>query len=135
MKERFLDTNVLLRYLTADDPEKARRALALLTRVERGEERIETSPLVIFETVFTLQRQYQMPRDRIRRVISDLISLRGFGLPGKQLFRRALDLYASTDLSFTDAYNAAYMISRGLPQIYSWDTDFDKAPGITRIEP
>ena len=56
MPPRFLDTNILLRYLTRDDEEKARRALALLLRVERGEEEVVTSPMVVFETIFTLQR-------------------------------------------------------------------------------
>jgi predicted nucleic acid-binding protein len=38
-------------------------------------------------------------------------------------------------LSYADAFNAAYMQSRGITEIYSWDTDFDRLPGITRIEP
>jgi len=33
---RLLDTNILLRYLTGDDSAKARRSLALLTRVDDG---------------------------------------------------------------------------------------------------
>ena len=37
---RFLDTNILLRLFTRDDEAKARLALALLQRVERGEEKL-----------------------------------------------------------------------------------------------
>jgi len=33
---RFLDTNILIRYLTGDDPDKASLALALLDRVAEG---------------------------------------------------------------------------------------------------
>jgi hypothetical protein len=33
---RSLDTNILLRYLTGDDPARARRSLALLTLVDGG---------------------------------------------------------------------------------------------------
>jgi predicted nucleic acid-binding protein len=135
MANRFLDTHVLLRYLTKDDPIKAEAALALLIRVEQGLERVDTSPMVIFETVFTLQHRYAMPRDLIRDAITDLISLRGLRLPHKQLFREALDLFATTRLSFADAYNTAYMKLRGLSEIYSWDMDFDRASGITRVEP
>lgn len=135
MTDRFLDTNILLRYFTQDDPDKANRTLALLTRVERGQERVHTSPMVIFETVFTLQHRYNMPRDLIRDALVDLISLRGLRLPGKGLSRDALERYAATTLSFADAYNAAYMKLRGLSDIYSWNTDFDRLPGITRREP
>jgi predicted nucleic acid-binding protein len=58
MPERFLDTNVLVHYLTRDDEQKAEAAFALLRRVEQGDEKVVTSPLVIFEVVFTLQKSY-----------------------------------------------------------------------------
>src|SRR5437867_11479387 len=135
MSARFLDTNILLRYLTRDDQARADRALALLTRVEQGQERVVTSSLVIFETVFTLQKRYQFPRENIRQVLQDLISLRGLELPNKSLLIRALDLFATQNIPFVDAYNAIYMRSRGVMEIYSWDGDFDKIPGITRVEP
>jgi predicted nucleic acid-binding protein len=135
MAERFLDTNVLLRYLTRDDEDKARLALALLTRVERGEEKVVTSPLVIFETVFTLQKRYGFPKEQIRDAVSDLLSLRGLELPNKSLYARALELFATENIPFTDAHTAAYMQSHGLTEIYSWDTDFDHIPGIQRVEP
>jgi uncharacterized protein len=135
MADRFLDTNVLLRYFTRDDEEKAGRALVLLTRVEQGQEKVVTSSLVIFETVFTLQRFYQVPRERIRDLVGDIISLRGLELPGKTQHIHALDLYATTNLSFADAYNAVYAQARGITEVYSWDTDFDRVPGLTRVEP
>ncbi len=133
---RFLDTNILLRYLLRDDEEKARRALGLLSRLEQGREKVTTSPMVIFEVVFTLQRRYQVPRQQIRDSLKDILSLRGLELPNKGLYGRALDLFAARQkLSFPDAFHAAYMTSRGIGEIYSWDTDFDRLEGITRIEP
>ncbi len=61
MALHFLDTNVLLRYLNNDDVDKTQRAESLLLRVERGQERVTISPLVIFETVYTLQSRYRVP--------------------------------------------------------------------------
>lgn len=135
MPGRFLDTNVLLRYFTRDDEAKARRALALLTRVEQGQEKVVTSSLVIFETIFTLQSFYHLPRERIRELVQDVITLRGLELPNKIHFVQALDMYATTRLSFADAYNAIYAKARSAAEIYSWDTDFDRVPGVTRVEP
>ncbi len=135
MEMRFLDTNILLRYFTGDDQQKAQRALDLLLRVERGEEKIITSSLVIFETIFTLQRFYQVPRQRIKELILPIISLRGLYLPGKSVYYRAFDLYVTKNISFADAYNAAYMQADQVFSIYSWDTDFDKIEGIVRLEP
>ena len=135
MSASFLDTNILLRYFTRDDEQKAQRALDLLIRVERGEEKIITSSLVIFETVFTLQRFYKVPRQRIKELILSIISLRGLHLPGKNVYYHAFDLYVTHNISFADAYNAAYMLSEKVSNIYTWDTDFDKIDGIVRLEP
>lgn len=132
---RFLDTNVLLRYLSRDDDEKARCALNLLRRLELGKEKAVISPLVIFETVFTLQKLYRTPRSQIRDALRDILSLRGLQLPNKQIYVRALELYARENISFADAFHVAYMASRGIAEIYSWDTDFDHIEGLTRVEP
>jgi len=104
-------------------------------RVETGEEQIVTSPLVIFETIFTLHRGYRVPREEVRDRITDILSLRGLQLPGKQLYLAALQLFVETNVSFVDAYNAVVMQGQGLSEIYSWDIDFDRLPGIARVEP
>jgi predicted nucleic acid-binding protein len=134
---RFLDTNILLRYMTRDDEAKAQKALALLQRVESGEERVETSLIVIFEVVFTLERFYKVPREQIHALVTPIIALRGLRLASKSLIEQSLDLYArvSRQVSFADIYNAQFAQSHGIEEIYSWDHDFDEIDGITRVEP
>lgn len=109
--------------------------MQLLTRVERGEEKVITSSLVIFETVFTLQKFYKVPRASIKELILPFITLKGLQLPSKHIYHRAFDLYVTKNISFADAYNAAYMLAKEVPHVYSWDTDFDKIEGIIRQEP
>ena len=135
MSVGFLDTNILLRFLTGDDQQKAQRALNLFLKIERGEEKVITSSSVIFETVYTLQRMYRVPRNEIREKLLPIISLRGVHLTDKRLYYKAFDLYVTKNISFADAYNAAYMISEEVFNIYSWDRDFDKIDGIVRLEP
>ena len=135
MPVRFLDTNILVRYFTQDDTAKAEKALALLRRIERGDERVETSLLVIFETVYTLQRFYRVPKPQIQELMLPVLNLRGLRLPLKTLCVDALALFVKYDISFADAFNAAYLQARGMTEIYSWDTDFDKIEGIARLEP
>ena len=135
MPTRFLDTNVLVRHITVDDPIKARAARELLLRVERGEEQVASSPLVVLETIFTLQSFYQVPKQRIRALLLPLINMPGLSLPDKRLYEPAFDLWVQSPMSFADAYNSVYMQANRLTQIYSWDTDFDRVPGITRLEP
>jgi len=135
MSRRFLDTNIFLRYLARDDEGKASAALALLMRVEQGEERVVTSAMVIFETIFTLEKSYGVPKTTIRERLENIISMRGLQLTDKALYYRALELYVDKNVSFADAYNSAFVQTRGESEIYSWDSDFDKVEGIRRLEP
>ncbi|MDP6550430.1 MAG: type II toxin-antitoxin system VapC family toxin [Dehalococcoidia bacterium] len=134
---RFLDTNILLQHLAREDEQKAIGCRELLLRLERGEEVVVATDIVIFEAVYILQsrRHYGLSRSRIRQLLEPIIALRGLRLPRKALYARAFDLYDNTSISFADAYNAAYMESRGLTEVYSYDTDFDRVEGITRVEP
>jgi uncharacterized protein len=98
---------------------------------------VETSLIVIFEVVFTLERSYKVPRERIRSLITPIIALRGLRLADRSLIERSLDQYmhVGRHVSFADTYNAQYAQSRGIEQIYSWDRDFDEIEGNTRVEP
>jgi uncharacterized protein len=132
---RFLDTNILLRYFTRDDEEKAHKVLVLLQRIEKGEEKVETSLPVIFETIFTLKKQYKMPIHQIKEIVLPILRSRGLKLPAKTLRIAALNLFAERNISYADAFNAVYMQSKGIKEVYSWDEDFDRIQGIIRIEP
>ncbi|MCL6584091.1 MAG: PIN domain-containing protein [bacterium] len=133
---RFIDTNLFLRYLTRDEEEKAQKILELLKRVEKREEKIITSSLVMFEVIFTLEKYYKVSREEIKKLLSPLLDLRGLKLSDKEVFKDALVLFAQKkSLPFVDAFNAAWAIKNGIKEIYSYDTDFDKVEGIKRVEP
>ena len=131
----FLDTNIILRHVLGDDPVQSSAATAYLAHIEEGEVQVQTADTVIFEAVFTLQRQYRQPKAKIRQVLLPLIELPGIFLPGKRRFREAFDLYVDQNLPFADAYHAVLMKHLGLAEIVSFDTDFDHIQGITRIQP
>jgi uncharacterized protein len=132
---RFLDTNVLIRYLTNDDPDKAASALALLDRAAEGTEHVITTPLVIFETIFLMQRTYKIAKADIREKITAILSLQGVQLAERTLCLQALDYYVEQNISYADAYNAAWMQGEGIAEVYSWERAFDRVAGLTRIEP
>lgn len=132
---RFLDTNILIRYLTNDDPAKAARALTLLDRLAEGAEEVVTTPLVIFETVFLLEKSYKLSKTDVREKVTALLSLQGLRLPEKSRCLEGLDYYVNQNISYADAYNAAWMRHAGVREVYSWDREFDRVAGLTRVEP
>lgn len=130
---RFIDTNFFLRYLTKDDEDKAQAVLELLKRIERNEEKVITSPLVIFELVFTLQSFYNCNREEIRDIVLPIVSLRGLKLPFKKIFEKSLIDFPEKGVSFADLFNYHFMIEHGIKEIYSFGRDFDKFSDISRI--
>lgn len=132
---RFLDTNILIRFLTNDDPAKAAMTLALLDRVAEGTEEVITTPLVIFETGFLLGRTYKIAKADVREKVTAILALQGLQLAEKSLCLQALDYYVEQNISYADAYHAAWMRQEGVSEVYSWDREFDRVPELTRIEP
>lgn len=131
----LLDANIFLRHLGQDHPDHSPRATIYFQRIENGELRARTTKFVIFETVFTLERTYQVPRAQIQAQLLALIDLPGLVLPGKRRPHRAFQLYVAHNVSFVDAYNAAVVQELKLGPIVSFDRGYDRLPGITRIEP
>lgn len=135
MAGQFLDTNVILRHLLGDHPDHSPQATAYFRRIEGGEIKVHTSDTVVFETVFTLERHYRQPKAKIREALLPLIELPGIVLPGKTRFARVFELYVDQNLPFADAYHAAVMEHLKLEEIVSFDREFDRIPGIRRVEP
>lgn len=135
---RFLHTNTFVRYLTGDDPAKARACLRLFQALRRSQETATTSESVVAEITYVLSspRLYHLSHEEIAARLRPLLALSGLKLPHKRSFMRALDLYgANAALDFEDAMNVAHMERLGLDELVSYDRDFDGIPGVRRVEP
>jgi predicted nucleic acid-binding protein len=51
------------------------------------------------------------------------------------MYLQALDIYSTNPLDFADAVILAKMKADGIKTVISFDTDFDRVPGIERREP
>ena len=80
-----LDTNVLVRFLTGDDPEQQAGASALLNRLTPNEPGFVAREVVL-ELVWVLRRGYGLSRRRIAEILVELLETRGL------LFEEAADV-------------------------------------------
>ena len=138
MSAPVLDTSVIIRLLTGDDPAKQARARALFERIERGELTVAAPVTVIADAVYVLasRRLYKLPPAEVAALLTPLVRLPGFHVQGRRAVLGALQLYATTPkLDFGDALIAAAAQRSGGSVVYSYDTDFDRLPGIVRQEP
>ena len=136
---KFLDTNVILRYLTRDDEKKAEACYRLFQAAKRGEETLVTCEAVVAEVVHVLsstRSPYRLSHAEVRDRLVPILSLRGLRISQKRLYLRALDLFAASPfLDFEDALSVAHMRQMNIPEIVSYDRDFDRVPAVQRIEP
>ena len=139
----FVDSNYFLRYLTqpitAEDHVMTEIARALFDAVERGEEDVTTTEVVLHEVAFVLasKHHYATPPADIVADLKRILQMTGFRLAAgdKQRYLRALDLYAAHPTwGLADAIVAATVEMLGIP-LATFDRHFDRLPGIARWHP
>ncbi len=137
MTKAYVDTNVLVRFLTNDDAAKQQRSAALFRRVEQGDVQLTTPSSAIAEVVYILSssKLYNKPRSEVVRTLLPLVKLPSLKLYRRNIIVKALALFESTKLNFGDAMIAADVLSTTDKPLYSFDEGFDKIPDIKRIEP
>jgi predicted nucleic-acid-binding protein len=102
-----LDTNVLVRYLTQDDPRQGRRASALVTEVAAAGERLFVTSEVVCELVWVLRGAYGLERRAIGATLEQILATAQIEVDRKDLVRQALEDYRGGTGDFAD-----YLIGR-----------------------
>ena len=95
------DTNVLVRYLTNDDPRQAAKARALI-----DEQAVFVSRTVLLETEWVLRSVYGQPAGRIIGALRALAGLPTMVIEDAALVAKAMDR-ADQGLDFADALHLA----------------------------
>lgn len=125
MNFRWVDANVILRFITGDPPEMAAKALALMTKAEKGAIALRISPLILAETTWVLHSFYKYSRRKIAEVLLSFILADGIYPENPLIVKQALIDMANKNVDFADAYLAAIAKSLNEP-VSSFDNDFDK---------
>jgi predicted nucleic-acid-binding protein len=114
-----LDTNVLVRYLTQDDPSQAAKASRVIDAAEGGE--LFVSSVVVCELVWVLEDSYDQKRDQIAQVLERLLLTGQLTFESKDLLWQVLADYRQGKGDLAD-----YMIGRlaqraGAPETLTFD--------------
>jgi predicted nucleic-acid-binding protein len=121
MDECFVDTNVFLRFLTNDDPEKARRVEGLFKKAIAGKAQLQVSLLVIAEIVWTLESFYKLEKADIAEKVGTILNTPNLKCPEADSILEALDLYVTKNMDFIDAYHAVMLKDLGVKGIFTYD--------------
>lgn len=127
----FLDTNVLIRHLTGDPPEQARRATAFLAQADE----LLLADLIVAEAVFVLESFYEVERVRVAELVRSIIGFPTVVVVDASLLLRAIEIYEVDQLDFAEAYLVANAETSGVGAVASFDRSIDKVATVQRIEP
>ncbi|MGH2732053.1 MAG: PIN domain-containing protein [Actinomycetota bacterium] len=127
----LVDTNVLIRHLTGDPPDLARRAIAFLGEANE----LILTDLILAEMVYVLESFYERPRSEVADLARSLLALPSIAVFDHDLLLRSLDLYEGDRLDFAEAYLAAMAELSGVATVASFDRALDRVASVRRMEP
>jgi predicted nucleic-acid-binding protein len=98
---RAVDTNIIVRYLTGDDPAQARKARGVI-----GQEPVFIPATVLLEVEWVLRGVYELPAKQVIPALRALAGLPGVSIEHAARVAQALD-WAESGLEFADALHLA----------------------------
>jgi len=132
---RFLDTNIFIRFLTDDVPEKADACGKIFKRAVEKKESLFTTDMVIAEIVWVLESFYKLPKNEVQEKVEKILNTPNLICPHKDQILSALILYSEKNIDYIDAYNALILKEKAIKELYSYDKHYDRIDWLTRLEP
>jgi predicted nucleic acid-binding protein len=127
----FVDSNVLVRHLTGDPPDQAKRATGFL----RDAEELVLVDLVIAEVVYVLESVYEVERERVSELVRAILGFPAVVVLDRLLLLRVLELYEQYLIHFAESYLAACAEASGVGVVASFDRAIDRVGTVQRLEP
>jgi predicted nucleic acid-binding protein len=126
----FVDTDILIRHLTADPPDQAARATRLLPAADE----LLLADLVVAEVVYALESFYEVPRARVAELVRAIVAFPAVVVLDPAMLLRALEVYETARLDFAEAYLVAQAERSGVGVVASFDRAIDRVGTVRRVE-
>jgi predicted nucleic-acid-binding protein len=135
-KQFVIDTNLLVRYLTNDEPQKAKAVDSLLNKALKGELKILIPSIVIAELVWVLESNYEMDAVEISELIEAILNTPGIDVTDKTIINSSIRLYKNKNIDLIDAWIIEFAKDRGIKTIYTFDKKhFRNIEGLEIMSP
>jgi predicted nucleic-acid-binding protein len=128
---RGLDTNILVRYLTLDDPQQVAVVKVLFDEGTEKNERYHVTCIVLCELVWVLSTSYRLKRDKICSMLEALFSVRLFEVQDRDLAKKAMEEYRAGQGDYADYLIGQQNRRAGCDDTVSFDGDLAGHPGFT----
>jgi predicted nucleic-acid-binding protein len=128
-----LDTNILVRYLTQDDPVQSAKASEILERRLTEKNPGFVSIVAIVETVWVLDRAYFLTAQEIATAIERLLQVEVLAIENEQEVFTAMVALKRGCGSFADALIAELGARVGCTRTLTFDRKATRLPGFELI--
>jgi predicted nucleic-acid-binding protein len=125
-----LDTNVLVRYLTQDDPVQSPKATAFIERTLSPQNPGFVSIVAIVETVWVLERAYKLSRQTVRAAIERILQADALVVEREREVFIAWTAFESEVGEFADALIEALGATAGCSHTVTFDQKALRIPGF-----
>ncbi|MBI2017687.1 PIN domain-containing protein [Candidatus Daviesbacteria bacterium] len=125
MKDVFVDSNILIRFITRDVEEQYQKSRSFFESIEEREVNALVSILVVNEVVWILEKFYKIKRKIFLPQLIKLLILKNIKIieVEKELMAKVLEKMIKRKQDFTDIYLS--QIAKK-DELFSFDQDFEK---------
>ena len=128
-----LDTNILVRYLTQDDPVQSAKATYILERRLTPKNPGFVSVVVIVETVWVLDRAYGLTAQEIAAAVERLLQVEVLIIEDEQQVFTAMVALKEGRASFADALIAELGARAGCTRTLTFDQRAGRLPSFELV--
>ena len=128
-----LDTNVLVRYLTQDDPVQSAKATHILERRLTPKNPGFVSVVAIVEAVWVLDRAYGLTAQEIAAAVERLLQVEVLVIEDEQQVFTAMVALKQGRASFADALIAELGARAGCTRTLTFDQKAGRLPGFELV--
>jgi predicted nucleic-acid-binding protein len=131
---RGIDTTVLVRYITDDDPHQSPKAKRFIEDAEDSGERLFVNATVVCELCWTLHSQpYRFDRPSIAAALERMLQARIFEIEHRDLISRSMRDYRLGRADFADYLIGHRNRAAGCTDTVTFDRRLDEAAGFAQL--
>lgn len=128
-----LDTNLLVRYLTDDDPDQADKVEALFNSLS-SDTTLLINEVVLAELDWVLTSVYKYSRQKFLKIANQLFETEKFAFSNPILVKKACKIYSESKADFSDCYLGVINDNAGCKTTYTFDVKAAELSGFTLLE-
>lgn len=131
---RGLDTNILVRYITADDAEQTEKAKGIVEGAEDRGDRLYVNTIVLCELCWTLRgKPYRYDRPSVAAVIELMLGSAVFEIQDRELVQRTMVDFRLGKADFSDYLIGYQNRAAGCEDTATFDTKLRDREGFSVV--